>query len=789
MRAALRCGAATPVEVCKERGPQEAAMEASPFGRRQWASQSLRITAKELSLVSTRGRGNAIAERFSKYQRAAEEASADKKKAAVDTLPPLRSGNLSVLKKRWEQPIRQSKPVAAPIAAPRSRLTPPQPTSPKPAVNPSTAPRSRLTPPQPTSPKPAVSPSPSLEQPLSSKSPGTLGSGSRFVYPADGARDQEAMEWTQRRTSGAEEELKSPVLPVSPREKPSVPLTSLKRMFEKGGSKEAGRIGGSSNPEEGDLRAGDRGVADGTSTLERVRETTSVRDRLAKYQAAVSKKDPLPMIHNAETAEEERSAPQADQKENVPPGGIVTNSGSSSRKASSTESNGLSPISESPIETPTPSSSTAPPLVSKESTQPKAQRKFGLPVRETCMACLKTVYPLERLMANQQIFHKACFRCCHCNTKLSLGNYASLHGNVYCKPHFSQLFKAKGNYDEGFGHRPHKDLWSPRSEEGEEGERLGELPAVSEVPIPAAAPEAKSPSPTVEESPIAKVNILAADLETRTHTSTRPAEKPAERPGETRRLRVAWPPPQERSSGAPGSGPEGGPVRPFRAKWPPEDDTLVPSAQSSERAELKNLRRSASLKERSRPFSLAVCPPSALGPTPREPRRPIRKLLERRGSLEEGHSTPEPHTNEPEAKAEPEPQQKVEPESKVESDSEPEREEVATPGDSIMNGGTASEEEHGNAQEDDGASTTQGGNKQMAEEQEAEERRATSPKLHDDLASPSPLPASKQNRTSQDVGFWDGEEAEDEGGELSVEEMIKRNRYYEDEDEDEEQEG
>uniref|UniRef100_A0A668ADA8 LIM domain and actin binding 1 n=1 Tax=Myripristis murdjan TaxID=586833 RepID=A0A668ADA8_9TELE len=80
---------------------------------------------------------------------------------------------------------------------------------------------------------------------------------------------------------------------------------------------------------------------------------------------------------------------------------------------------------------------------------------------ETCIACQKTVYPLERLVADQHIYHKICFRCVHCNTKLSLGNYASLHNNVYCKPHFSQLFKAKGNYDEGFGHRPHKELWRP----------------------------------------------------------------------------------------------------------------------------------------------------------------------------------------------------------------------------------------------------------------------------------------------------------------------------------------
>ncbi|XP_035242998.1 LIM domain and actin-binding protein 1-like isoform X2 [Anguilla anguilla] len=713
-------------------------MEASPFSRRQWASQSLRITAKEMSLVSTRGRGNAIAERFSKYQRAAEEASADKKKATVDTLPPLRSGNLSVLKKRWEQPLSQTRPAAPPTAPPRARLTPPQP-------------------PSSSRPAPRAAPSPSAEPPLSAKSPGTPGSGSRFVYPAEGAREPEAMERAQRKTAGAEEEAKSPVLPVSPREKPSVPLTSLKRMFEKG-------------------------------------EAT----------------------HKAEQLEEERSAPRVDQKENVPPVSPAGNAGSGSRKGSTTDSNGLSPISEGPAETPAAHAGSA---ASPDSAQPKAARKFGLPVQETCVACQKRVYPLERLMANQQIFHKSCFRCCHCNTYLSLGNFASLHGHVYCKPHFNQLFKAKGNYDEGFGHRPHKELWSPRVEEDEEEEREGEPPAVSPAavspapvrlapapataaaapirpaPATAAAPEAKVPSPNVEDSPIAKVNVLAADLETRAHSFVPPAEKPTEKPAETRRLRIAWPPPSERGPGA--SSTEGGPARPFRAKWPPEDDGAVPSGQSSERSELKNLRRSASLKERSRPFSLAVCRAPALGPAPREPRRPIRGLLERRGSLEAVRSAPRPHTKEPEPEEEPQPQTKAEPEPKAEPDPEPHREEVTTPRDSIVNGETASEEEEeSGSTQDEGASSTQGAKETAGEKEEAEveeEEQAPSPKPQeaspDDPASPSPPPASKQNRTSQDVGFWDGEEAEaeDEGGELSVEEMIKRNRYYDEEDEEEEE--
>ena len=41
-----------------------------------------------------------------------------------------------------------------------------------------------------------------------------------------------------------------------------------------------------------------------------------------------------------------------------------------------------------------------------------------------------------------------------------LGNYAALQGKLYCKPHFKQLFKTKGNYDEGFGREQHKTQWT-----------------------------------------------------------------------------------------------------------------------------------------------------------------------------------------------------------------------------------------------------------------------------------------------------------------------------------------
>ncbi|XP_043853232.1 xin actin-binding repeat-containing protein 2 [Dromiciops gliroides] len=92
------------------------------------------------------------------------------------------------------------------------------------------------------------------------------------------------------------------------------------------------------------------------------------------------------------------------------------------------------------------------------------EEKLLLLDKEMCTLCQKTVYPMECLAADKNIFHKSCFRCHHCSSKLSLGNYASLHGQIYCKPHFKQLFKSKGNYDEGFGHKPHKEKWRSKNQ-------------------------------------------------------------------------------------------------------------------------------------------------------------------------------------------------------------------------------------------------------------------------------------------------------------------------------------
>ncbi|KAL0348296.1 UNVERIFIED_CONTAM: LIM domain-containing protein WLIM1 [Sesamum angustifolium] len=73
---------------------------------------------------------------------------------------------------------------------------------------------------------------------------------------------------------------------------------------------------------------------------------------------------------------------------------------------------------------------------------------------QKCTACNGTVYLVDRLAADNRIYHKACFRCHHCNGTLKLSNYNSFEGVLYCRPHFDQLFKRTGSLDKSFEGTP-----------------------------------------------------------------------------------------------------------------------------------------------------------------------------------------------------------------------------------------------------------------------------------------------------------------------------------------------
>lgn len=635
-------------------------MAVSSFNRGQWASQSLRVTAKELSIVGVRGKNTAIAERFSKYQKAAEETSSDKKKSPEKSAPSSRNGNLSVLKQLWEQPAET-------------------PTSLEPKTH-STQQENHQRQPL----------DPSVNTSLESTD-GQLVDGTETQLLSDS--DQAMEKWTQRDV---------------PIEKPTVPLNSLKMMFEKGEtfhnnvSREPGKAGDSGSENMEDKESLDSGV--------KMVESTPLRDRMAMYQAAVTKHD-FPSSPTSEPADNEVRSHSGKQKENVPPVSPDVGSESITMKSPNSDRNGS--------------------VVSPDQNQPKTVRTFRLPVRETCIMCLKTVYPLEKLVANQQIYHNTCFRCAYCNTKLSLVNYASLHNNVYCKPHFCQLFKAKGNYDEGFGHRPHKELWEVRGEGAEEQVKL--------------SPQETTSSPTVEESPLVKVNVLAATLETRTQATSERVEKPLE----TGRLKISWPPQSEGDESAThvcGSS-DGSGIKPIRPKWPPEGDMV---SSNLDQSDLPKIRRSVSLKERSKPFSIFSSAPVT---------QPS-KICQRSPSIEKPSS-------------------------------EEEMSPVSSTTDTVISSEDMTEHNLSEEEEQGETETKEEPSEEKMEQEEkveAQEEELSSLKCNSQVNSPSSSPESEsgldpeENQASQDVGFWDGEEAEEDRADFSVEDLIKRNRHYYDED-------
>eukprot|EP01113_Clastostelium_recurvatum_P011718 TRINITY_DN159_c0_g1_i5.p1 TRINITY_DN159_c0_g1~~TRINITY_DN159_c0_g1_i5.p1 ORF type:complete len:445 (-),score=132.05 TRINITY_DN159_c0_g1_i5:88-1317(-) len=155
---------------------------------------------------------------------------------------------------------------------------------------------------------------------------------------------------------------------------------------------------------------------------------------------------------------------------------------------------------------------------------------------EKCHECTKTVYLTEKIVIedkeDRRTYHKACLKCSHCKKVLSLGNYASMGGVYYCKPHFKQLFATKGNYDEGFGKEQHKTKWAPSAAPAAPS-------AGSFVPVestytssssstsstsPSVEKEVKSPAPVVKEEPTPPP--APAPSPSRAHVSS-PAPTPA----------------------------------------------------------------------------------------------------------------------------------------------------------------------------------------------------------------------------------------------------------------------
>jgi len=116
-----------------------------------------------------------------------------------------------------------------------------------------------------------------------------------------------------------------------------------------------------------------------------------------------------------------------------------------------------------------------------------------------CPECSKTVYAMEGIAVEGVSFHKGCFKCFHCKAGIKPGNYASLQGKFYCKPHFKQLFALKGNYNEGFGSPKLTHKWAEEHSSGNLTSPKSEPRTPANTPSHAESPttqaRAESPAP------------------------------------------------------------------------------------------------------------------------------------------------------------------------------------------------------------------------------------------------------------------------------------------------------
>ncbi|TEA35781.1 hypothetical protein DBR06_SOUSAS1110141 [Sousa chinensis] len=761
-------------------------MESTPFNRRQWTSLSLRVTAKELSLVN-KNKSSAIVEIFSKYQKAAEEANMEKRRSNTENLPQhFRRGNLTVLKKKWENPVLGADSLPDSV---RNSSTEVRHRGDPPPAEVANSSASGVEADQ----EERVHPRPRIKSP-----PEAL---IQYPYPriedSEHLKDQSAENKKMENCLGeSRHEVGKPEISENAEaankiEKYNVPLNRLKMMFEKGEPTQTKILRAQSRSAGGrkisensysldDLEIGPGQLSPSSFNSEKSESRrnlefprlseTSIKDRMAKYQAAVSKQSSSTNYTNELRASGgEIKTHKLEQKENVPPGPEVCIAHQDGEKVSASENSlaarsapaeddspGNSQVKsefQQPVH-PKPLSPDARASGLSESSPPKAVKKFQAPARETCVECQKTVYSMERLLANKQVFHISCFRCSYCNNKLSLGTYASLHGRIYCKPHFNQLFKSKGNYDEGFGHRPHKDLWASKNENEETLERPAQLPNAGETPQ----------SPGVEDAPIAKVGVLTASMEAK---ASSPLEK-EDKPAETKKLRIAWPPPTE--LGSSGSALEEG-IKVSKPKWPPEDEISKPEAPEDVDLDLKKLRRTSSLKERSRPFTVAASFRTSSVKSPKTLSPSIRKgwsMSEQSEEFGGGVAAERKQTENANAS---------EKNESVEKTTWPNK------GSKGEEAGRRSKEVHSFEMGsenliENGANLDEGDRNLLTQQSSLEPNSKNWSSFADNTSTKE---FTTQNQTSQDVGFWEGEVVK----ELSVEEQIKRNRYY-DEDEDEE---
>lgn len=229
--------------------------------------------------------------------------------------------------------------------------------------------------------------------------------------------------------------------------------------------------------------------------------------------------------------------------------------------------------------------------------------------------------------------------------------------------------------------------------------------------------------------------------------STEKADKPAE----SRRLKFSWPPRSELEDMASGSGAstttDGDSVnKPVQPKWPPEEGS--PASAPEQDKVMPSLCHTSSLKESSLSFKLSEHSGNTLPAPPDRNQSPPPAVGERQLTRENYNRELQYSSHLSDSSREQE--QKVEVKS--------EKHHLNKQGDNTPNGSPVEKDKTEQMEEEDG----------MLEDE--------TPK---DMSSPEG--EAQASRLSQDVGFWDIEEEQRQQEVLSVEEMIKQNRYYEDE--------
>mmetsp|Transcript_52918 Transcript_52918/g.123869 ORF Transcript_52918/g.123869 Transcript_52918/m.123869 type:complete len:193 (-) Transcript_52918:265-843(-) len=130
-----------------------------------------------------------------------------------------------------------------------------------------------------------------------------------------------------------------------------------------------------------------------------------------------------------------------------------------------------------------------------------------------CVVCKKVAYAMEKIQVEGETFHSTCFRCEHCNNKLSPGNFRkSIEGKYYCKVHYEALFKLRGKYDFPGGQKLEHNTSNGEAQEAVESKAVPEqaveapvcppaAPAVEEVPEDDAPEAVTSAEEVPEEAP------------------------------------------------------------------------------------------------------------------------------------------------------------------------------------------------------------------------------------------------------------------------------------------------